>query len=49
MLPQRFSEKNFVCKEKSRTVTKVIVMKIKKLRNFETLVIASHYYCGDNA
>ena len=45
-----FIKKNFICKEKSRTVTKVkLVMKIKKHNQlyFGTLVIASYCYCGD--
>ena len=45
-------KKNFICKEKSGTVTKVkVVTKIKKLNQlyFGTLVLASYCYCGDNA
>ena len=46
-----FTKKNFICKEKSGTVTKVtLVTKIKKLNQlyFGTLVLASCCYCGDN-
>ena len=47
-----FIKKNFIFKEKSRTVTKVkLVMKIKKHNQlyFGTLVLALYCYCGDNA
>ena len=47
-----FIKKNFICKEKSRTVTKVkLVMKVKKLSQLYlgNLVLASYCYCGDNA
>ena len=47
-----FIKKNFICKEKSRTVTRVkLVTKIKKNKQlyFGTLVLASCCYCGDNA
>ena len=45
-------KENFICKEKSRTVTRVkLVTKIKKNKQlyFGTLVLASWCYCGDNA
>ena len=45
-----FIKKNFICKEKSRTVTRVkLVTKIKKNKQlyFGTLVLASFCYCGD--
>ena len=45
-------KENFICKEKSGAVTKVkLVTKIKKHNQlyFRTLVVASYYYCGDNA
>ena len=45
-------KKNFICKEKSGTSTKVkLVTKIKSLNQlyFRTLVLASCCYCGDNA
>ena len=47
-----FIKKNFICKEKSGTVTKVkLVMKIKKNKQFyfRTLVLASYCYYGDNS
>ena len=47
-----FIKKNFICKEKSRTVTRVkLVTKIKKNKQlyFGTLVLGSCCYCGDNA
>ena len=47
-----FIKKNFVCKEKSGTVAKVkLVTKIKKHNQlyFGSLVLASYWYCGDNA
>ena len=55
MLPARFCfefiKKNFISKEKSRTVAKVkLVTKAKKLNQLYlgTLVLASYCYCGDN-
>ena len=47
-----FIKKNFICKEKAGNVTKLkLVTKIKKHDQlyFETLVLASYCYCGDNA
>ena len=47
-----FIKKNFICKEKSRTVTRVkLVTKIKKNKQlyFGTLVLASCCYYEDNA
>ena len=47
-----FIKKNFICKEKSGTVTKVrLVLKIKKDNQFYfgTLVLASYCYYGDNS
>ena len=47
-----FIKKNFICKEKSGTVTKVrLVSKIKKDNQFYfgTLVLASYCYYGDNS
>ena len=44
-------KKNFICKEKSGTVTKLkLVTKNKKLNHlyFGNLVLTSHYCCGDN-
>ena len=44
-----FLKKNFICKEKSGTLTK---FKFKKKHNqlyFGILVLASYCYCGDNA
>ena len=47
-----FIKKNFICKEKSGTVTKVkLVPKVKKDNQFYfgTLVLTSYCYYGDNA
>ena len=47
-----FIKKNFIYKEKSATVTKIkSVTKMKKHNqlDFETLVLASYCYSGDNA
>ena len=58
MLPERlwvykkisFIKKNFIYNEKSGTVTKVKLRKIKKHNElyFGTLVSASYCYCADN-
>ena len=48
----KFIKKNFICKEKSGTLTKVkLVTKIKKHNQlyFGTLVLALYRYCGDNS
>ena len=45
-------KENFICKEKSGSVTKVkLVTKIKKHNQlyFGTLALASYCYCGDKA
>ena len=47
-----FVKKNFICKEKSGTVTKIkLFTKIKKHNQLYcgTLVLTSYCYCGDNA
>ena len=44
--------KSFICKEKSGTVTKTILVTKNKKHNqlyFGTLVLALNCYCGDNA
>ena len=47
----QFLKKNFVYKEKSGTVTKVKLRKFRKHNQlyFQTLVLASYCYFGDNA
>ena len=47
----QFIKKNFVYKEKSGTVKKVKLRKLRKHNQlyFQTLVLASYCYFGDNA
>ena len=54
MLPEDrdFIKKNFICKKNVGTVTKMkLIAKIKKHEQFylATLVLATYFYCGDNA
>ena len=42
-----FTKKNFICKEKFGTVTKIKLN--TKINYFGTLVLASYCYSGDNA